>query len=88
MTSHPSDKASYRVRVTAPSQDTVAANGVLTSRRREGEETTWTFLQRQPMASYLTTVLIGDFRRLRGGSSRSGVPVRNYADSGLVAQAR
>ena len=85
---HPSDKASYRFRVTAPSQDTVAANGIMTSKRRNGDETTWTFLQQQPMAPYLTTVLIGDFRQLGGGYSRSGVPIRDYADSQLVGQAR
>ena len=40
------------------------------------------------MAPYLTTVLIGDFRQLGGGYSRSGVPIRDYADSQLVGQAR
>ncbi len=85
---HPSDKARYRFRITAPSGQSVAANGVMTSKRRGGAETTWTFLQKQPQAPYLTTVLVGDFRELRGGYSKDGVPVRNYAPPDLADQAR
>ncbi len=59
----PSDKASYRMEVTAPSVYTVVANGVLRSRRRAASTTTWVYEQSEPMATYLATVQIGRYAR-------------------------
>ncbi len=81
---HPSDKASFTYRITAPSDLTVGASGTLTDRSDHGDTTTWTFSQPDPQATYLTTILIGDFVILDGGTSASGVPVRNVIDSEMV----
>jgi aminopeptidase N len=58
---HPSDKASYRISVTAPSPYRVLANGVLESRTISASTTTWVYEQAAPMASYLATVQIGPY---------------------------
>jgi len=81
---HPSDKASFVYRITAPSELTVAANGTLDTRSEAADTTTWTFRQPAPQATYLTTILIGDFTVIDDGESTSGVPVRNVIDSDLV----
>ena len=83
---HPSDKASFTYRITAPSDLTVGASGTLAGTADNGDTTTWTFEQPDPQATYLTTILIGDFTILDGGTSASGVPVRNVIDSEMVAR--
>jgi aminopeptidase N len=67
----PSDKASYRMEITATSGYHVVANGVLTARRRGASRTTWVFEQAEPMASYLATVQIGRYAE----TSLEGSPV-------------
>jgi aminopeptidase N len=74
---HPRDKALYRLRITAPSDLTVAANGVEQSRVTAGSLTTWEFAPEAPQSSYLTTIVIGDYEIVDGGLSSSGVPLRN-----------
>ncbi|MEM8925691.1 MAG: M1 family metallopeptidase [Actinomycetota bacterium] len=81
---HPSDKASFTYRITAPSALTVAANGTLQDKTDNGDTTTWTFDQPFPQTTYLTTILIGSFTELDGGRSASGIPVRNVVDDELV----
>lgn len=81
---HPSDKASFRYRITAPSELTVAASGTLEDRTVDGDRTTWTFEQPDPQTTYLTTLVIGDFVVVDDEPSASGVPVRNVFDSGLA----
>ncbi|MFE0102669.1 M1 family metallopeptidase [Streptomyces sp. NPDC059009] len=59
---HPSDKAAYTFRVTAPRDVTVAANGLPAAKpvtRSGGGATTWTFRTRHPMATELAQVSIG-----------------------------
>ena len=58
---HPTDKAAYTFRVTAPKSLQVVANGALTGRRSRDGFTTWTWKTGKPMASYLATVDIGHF---------------------------
>ena len=58
---HPIDKASYTFIVTAPAGLEVVANGRLVNRQRQGNQRTWTWHAPEPMASYLTTVNIGEF---------------------------
>jgi aminopeptidase N len=76
---HPSDKATYRFRITVPSYLSAAANGVLTDATSSQGRTTWTWEMRDPMASYLATVIIGNFSMIEDleSTSVSGVPVRN-----------
>ncbi|MEC4015876.1 M1 family metallopeptidase [Streptomyces sp. H27-D2] len=63
---HPSDKAIFTFRVTAPKDLTVVANGTRTERTPSGAATTWEYRSAHPMATELAQVSIG----------RSAVPVR------------
>lgn len=60
---HPSNKASYRITIACESGYTVVSNGVLLNRSSRSGRTSWTFDVREPMATYLATVLIGRYRR-------------------------
>ena len=62
---HPSDKATYRVRLDVPRPWVGVSNGRMVSRRVVGARTVTRFVNRDPMASYLTTVAIGPYRRVR-----------------------
>ncbi|HYN96380.1 MAG TPA: M1 family metallopeptidase, partial [Pilimelia sp.] len=59
---HPVDKATYTFEITAPDQLAVVSNGVLTGTSRTDGWATSTWEVRAPMASYLSTVAIGDYR--------------------------
>jgi aminopeptidase N len=84
---HPIDKASYSFDVTVPDGYEVVANGFLRDRDRRGGWTTWEWVAREPMASYLATIDIGfwDFHRWRTGS---GIPVLDAVDSALTGGLR
>ncbi|MFE2040949.1 M1 family metallopeptidase [Streptomyces sp. NPDC059477] len=56
---HPSDKALFTIRVTAPSGYTAVANGLPAGVDREGDTLTWTYRTRHPMATELAQVSIG-----------------------------
>jgi aminopeptidase N len=57
----PRDKASFDVALTVPKALAAASNGVLRNRKTAHGRTTWSWRQRQPMATYLSMVAIGDF---------------------------
>lgn len=57
----PSNKATYRVSVTAPADYHVVANGVLARKRRRSGSVTWVYEQQEPMATYLATVHVGRY---------------------------
>ena len=78
---HPTDKATYTFRVTVPNPLVVAANGILEEATDNGMTTTYIWQMRHPMASYLATVNIGNFRR-QDEESSIGVPIRNYFPEG------
>ncbi|MDR7275821.1 hypothetical protein J2S41_002599 [Catenuloplanes atrovinosus] len=59
---HPTDKASYTIKLTVPKGLEAVANGALTGTRTRGDWTTWTWDAREPMASYLVTANVGEFR--------------------------
>jgi aminopeptidase N len=59
---HPSDKASFDIEMTAPEGWTVAANGELVDREDNGDGATWTWQEDDPMATYLASVTIGEYR--------------------------
>ncbi|MBW9209868.1 M1 family metallopeptidase [Mumia sp. zg.B21] len=59
---HPSDKASYSFKITAPKGLRAVANGVPRGQSTSRGWTTWLWEAREPMASYLTTATISDFR--------------------------
>ncbi|MGH3332819.1 MAG: M1 family aminopeptidase, partial [Nocardioidaceae bacterium] len=59
---HPSDKAMYDVRVTAPGRWVGVSNGTLVSRRRVDGRTVTRWSNTHPMSSYLTTLAVGPYR--------------------------
>jgi aminopeptidase N len=73
---HPSDKASYTVRFDVPSDIVAVANGVPIGRREHDGRTTWSYVQRQPMATELIQLAVGGYDLLWAGRHR-GIPIRN-----------
>ncbi len=65
----PTDKALYRISIRVPKGVKAISNGRLATHTRDG---TWTWVTDEPMASYLSTVVIGRFRIERGRAA--GVP--------------
>ena len=80
---HPLDKATYTVRVTVNDPYVVVGNGVLSATVDQGDRTTYTWEMAQPMASYLTALVIGDFVEVEGASA-AGVRIRHYFHRDLV----
>ncbi|MEW2067798.1 M1 family metallopeptidase [Streptomyces sp. NPDC007346] len=56
---HPSDKAHFTFRITAPKNLTAVANGLPAGHTRNGATTTWTYRTQHPMATELAQVSIG-----------------------------
>ncbi|MBG0852034.1 M1 family metallopeptidase [Streptomyces spinoverrucosus] len=56
---HPSDKAHFTIRITAPDGYTAVANGLPAGVQRVGAATRWTYRTQHPMATELTQVSIG-----------------------------
>ena len=80
---HPLDKSTYTFIITVDEQFDVGANGILEDTIENDNGTlTYIFEARDPMASYLTTLVIGDFDIVTD-ESESGVPIRNYFANGL-----
>ncbi|MFH9617220.1 M1 family metallopeptidase [Streptomyces pratensis] len=71
---HPADKASYDLRVTVPEGRSAVSNGELASRRTTGGRTTFHWRTREPMASYLATVVVGRYT-VRESAAGGGLPV-------------
>ena len=87
---HPTDKATWRFEITVPEGLSAIANGELdgTVRDDASGSSTWTWDQREPMASYLVLLLIGDYETIEGGRSTTGVELDSAAeprDAGDVA---
>ncbi|MGS0684350.1 M1 family aminopeptidase [Nakamurella sp. GG22] len=59
---HPSDKASYKIAITTDKGLEAISNGNLISQRRSGQSVTSTWVTKEPMASYLATMEIGNFK--------------------------
>ncbi|MFF9476180.1 M1 family metallopeptidase [Streptomyces roseolus] len=73
---HPSDKAAFTFRITAPSELTAVANGLPAGRDDHGATTTWTYRVHHPMATELAQVSIGRSAVLHRTGPR-GLPVRD-----------
>jgi aminopeptidase N len=84
---HPIDKASYTFEVTVPDPYEVVANGFLRDRDRDQGSTTWEWEAREPMASYLATIDIGnwDVHRWR---TDTGLPVYDAVDAAITGGLR
>ena len=84
---HPSDKATYEIRITVPSSNTAAATGLLVDEAAVDGRTTTTWVMDDPMATYLAGVYIGDFERIDGGRLDSDGPlIRDYVPADDVQE--
>ncbi|MGW5056332.1 M1 family metallopeptidase [Streptomyces sp. NPDC004096] len=71
---HPSDKATYDIRITVPQGLEAVSNGELRSRTTKGGRTTYAWHTVQPMASYLAVLAIGRYEITRS-TLKNGLPV-------------
>ncbi|MEU4652478.1 M1 family metallopeptidase [Streptomyces sp. NPDC023723] len=77
---HPGDKATYAVAVTVPKGLRAVSNGEPAGERTApAGRTTYLWRTAEPMASYLATVAIGDWRTDRS-RTRDGLPVYTAVD--------
>ncbi|MGS2613408.1 M1 family metallopeptidase [Micromonospora sp. LZ34] len=80
---HPSDKATYDIEVTVPDGLAALSNGVPGEKTSAGGWTTWRWTERAPMASYLSTLVIGDYRVRTG--THAGKPMVTAVPASLPA---
>lgn len=80
----PSNKATYDVTVTAPTDYVVVANGTLESRRRRAGSTVWRHVESSPMATYLATVQIGRYASV--DDTTGPVPIRTVFPVGTTTE--
>jgi aminopeptidase N len=59
---HPLDKATYEIEISVPDGLTALSNGVPGGTETSAGWTTWRWAERSPMASYLSTLVIGRYR--------------------------
>ncbi|MEU0335523.1 M1 family metallopeptidase [Streptomyces sp. NPDC006193] len=71
---HPSDKATYDIRIKAPRGLTAVSNGRLVSTYDKGGSTYTHWQESRPMATYLATATVGRFD-VRTGRTPGGIPV-------------
>jgi aminopeptidase N len=83
----PADKATYIFRLSVPKPYTAVATGILASTASDGDRQTSVWEMKEPMASYLAGVDIGQFVGETSTSS-GGVAIRNYFDVKVADQAR
>lgn len=79
---HPTDRATYHFRVTVPSGYQVVANGLPCGTWSTHGWTTFVWEARDPMASYLATIDVGDWS-IREYRTPSGLPVIDAVDPDL-----
>ncbi|MFJ9640249.1 M1 family metallopeptidase [Streptomyces sp. NPDC101178] len=73
---HPSDKAHFTFRITAPKDLTAVANGLPAGHTRNGATTTWTYRTEHPMATELAQVSIGR-SHVHHHTGPHGLPLRD-----------
>lgn len=74
---HPLDKATYSYHVEVPKPFVVAANGTLVELEDKGSSQVYHWESKDPLASYLATVNIGDYI-VEHQTGPNGLPIRNY----------
>ncbi|MET8245960.1 M1 family metallopeptidase [Streptomyces sp. NPDC005202] len=80
---HPSDKATYDIRIKAPKGLTGVSNGRLVSTYDRGGSTYTHWRETRPMATYLATATIGKFD-VKTGRTPGGIPIYVAIDPKLV----
>lgn len=87
---HPSDKASYDIKVTVPKRLKAISNGELMSERTTGGRTTFAWKSKEPMASYLATLAIGayDVKQydVKQSGTSSGLRVLTAVDPAVAGE--
>lgn len=84
---HPSDKATFDIRVNLPKAKRVLSNGVRISKKVTGARATTHWRMTDPMATYLAVVAAGDFV-VETSRTSSGIPVYNAVSSHLSSSER
>lgn len=74
---HPTDKATYTLRITVPQAYVVAANGRLAEVTEDRGERTYVWEADDPLASYLVTVVVAELEG-RESVMADGLPLRSY----------
>jgi aminopeptidase N len=78
---HPSDKALFSFKIDVPRETEAIANGQRISVTPDGERTAWVWETTEPMATYLATVVVGEFTIIEA-TGPDGLPiVHAIADS-------
>ncbi len=80
---HPSDKATFAITTTVPDGWVVASNGELVSETSAAGATTFAWVMDFPMATYLATIAVGEFRRIDTPTD-NGIVLRDYLPADLV----
>ena len=83
---YPCDKATYDLRLTVPISLTAAANGQLVGTEDNGPTMTYLWHAREPIASYLVSVYVGDFTPYVE-EGPGGLPIRSYYLKAVAADA-
>ena len=84
---HPADKATYALRVTVAKPYVVAASGSLRSTTDNGASRTFLWETRDPAASYLVALHVGELDEATAVGPR-GLPIRSYFARAIPAAAR
>ena len=74
---HPTDKATFTFRITVPKPLTAAANGALVETIDLGDSQTFVWDLESRMATYLATIVIGEYDRIES-EGPNGVLIRDY----------
>ncbi|MEZ4399737.1 MAG: M1 family metallopeptidase [Kofleriaceae bacterium] len=82
---HPRDKASFDFRIDVPAGTTAVANGEFRGSSTSHGRTVWRYRQRQPMATELAQVAVGDLTVIERGR-HGGVDVRDVVPTRLAAE--
>jgi aminopeptidase N len=78
---HPRDKALYTIDITVPEGISAISNGVLAGQTTQGGKTSWRWEVNAPMASYLSTLAIGNYRVVKG--THQGMPMITAVSSSI-----
>jgi aminopeptidase N len=80
---HPAEKQTTSQTIVVPEGLFALGNGALTARTTEGGRTTFRYEQRIPHATYLTTLVVGDFAEIPQAHPR--IPVWYFVEPGREA---
>ena len=84
---HPSDKATFKLRLTVPRGRQAISNGAMVGMRRHDGLTTWYWRVRKPMATYLAFAAFGDYD-VEHGLTNTGLQYVYAFERGLGPQAK